>query len=40
MLRPHDPIPGRTLRAVGELTSALSKHSDLENITITGVSID
>jgi len=40
MLRPHDPIPGRTLRAVGELTSALSKYSDLENITITGVSID
>ena len=40
MLRPHDPIPGRTLRAVGELTSAFSKHSDLENITITGVSID
>jgi UDP-N-acetylmuramoylalanine--D-glutamate ligase len=40
MLRPHDPIPGRTLRAVGELTSAFSKGSDLENITITGVSID
>ena len=40
MLRPHDPIPGRTLRAVGELTSALSNFSDLEHITITGVSID
>jgi UDP-N-acetylmuramoyl-L-alanyl-D-glutamate--2,6-diaminopimelate ligase len=40
MLRPHDPIPGRTLRAVCELTSALSNFSDLEHITITGVSID
>ncbi len=40
MLRPHDTISGRTLRAVGELTSALSKYSELENITITGVSID
>ena len=40
MLRPHDPISGRTLRAVSELTSALSKYSELENITITGVSID
>jgi UDP-N-acetylmuramoyl-L-alanyl-D-glutamate--2,6-diaminopimelate ligase len=40
MLRPHDPIPGRNLRAVGELTSAFSKYQDLENITITGVSID
>ena len=40
MLRPHDPIPGRTLRAVCELTSAVSKYSDLENILITGVSID
>lgn len=40
MLRPHDLIPGRTLRGVGELTSAFSKYSDLEKITITGVSID
>jgi UDP-N-acetylmuramoyl-L-alanyl-D-glutamate--2,6-diaminopimelate ligase len=40
MLRPHIPIPGRTLRAVSELTSALSNFSDLEHITITGVSID
>ena len=40
MLRPHEPIPGRTLRAVAELTSAFSKHSDLEGISITGVSID
>ena len=40
MLRPHDPIPGRTLRAVGELTSAISKFQDLESISITGVSID
>ena len=40
MLRPHEPIPGRTLRAVAELTSAVSKHSDLESISITGVSID
>jgi UDP-N-acetylmuramoyl-L-alanyl-D-glutamate--2,6-diaminopimelate ligase len=40
MLRPHDPIPGRTLRAVGELTSAISKFPDLESISITGVSID
>jgi UDP-N-acetylmuramoyl-L-alanyl-D-glutamate--2,6-diaminopimelate ligase len=40
MLRPHDPIPGRTLRAVAELTSAFSKNSDLESISITGVSID
>jgi UDP-N-acetylmuramoyl-L-alanyl-D-glutamate--2,6-diaminopimelate ligase len=40
MLRPHDPIPGRTLRAVAELTSAISKNSDLENISIAGISID
>ena len=40
MLRPHDPIPGRTLRAVAELTSAISKYSDLESILITGLSID
>ena len=40
MLRPHDPIPGRTLRAVAELTSAISKSSDLENISIAGISID
>ena len=40
MLRPHETIPGRTLRAVAELTSAFSKHSDLESISITGVSID
>jgi len=40
MLRPHDPIPGRTLRAVAELTSAISKSSDLENILIAGISID
>lgn len=40
MLRPHNPIPGRTLRAVSELTSALSKYPDLGKIAITGVSID
>ena len=40
MLRPHDPIPGRNLRAVIELTSALSKYPNLENISVTGVSID
>lgn len=40
MLRPHDPITGRTLRAVSELTSAFSKYPDLESITITGVAID
>lgn len=40
MLRPHEPILGRTLRAVCELTSAFSKYPNLENITITGVSID
>jgi UDP-N-acetylmuramoyl-L-alanyl-D-glutamate--2,6-diaminopimelate ligase len=40
MLRPHDPIPGQTLRAVGELTSAISKFPDLESISITGVAID
>jgi UDP-N-acetylmuramoyl-L-alanyl-D-glutamate--2,6-diaminopimelate ligase len=40
MLRPHDRIPGRTLRAVSELISASSKHPDLEKILITGVSID
>jgi UDP-N-acetylmuramoyl-L-alanyl-D-glutamate--2,6-diaminopimelate ligase len=40
MLRPHDPIPGRTLRAVAELTSAISKSSNLENISIAGISID
>lgn len=40
MLRPHDRIPGRTLREVGELISALSSCPDLEKITVTGVSID
>jgi UDP-N-acetylmuramoyl-L-alanyl-D-glutamate--2,6-diaminopimelate ligase len=40
MLRPHDPITGRTLRAVSELTSAFSKYPDLESVTITGVAID
>lgn len=40
MLRPHDPIPGRTLREVTELTLAFSNHSDLESVSITGVSID
>jgi UDP-N-acetylmuramoyl-L-alanyl-D-glutamate--2,6-diaminopimelate ligase len=40
MLRPHDPIAGRTLRAVSELISANSIYSDLENIIVTGVSID
>ena len=40
MLRPHDPIAGRTLRAVAELTSAISKHADLESLLITGLSID
>jgi UDP-N-acetylmuramoyl-L-alanyl-D-glutamate--2,6-diaminopimelate ligase len=40
MLRPHEPILGRTLRAVSELTSAFSKYPNLEEITITGVSID
>ena len=40
MLRPHDRIPGRTLRAVSELISAASKHPNLEKILITGVSID
>ena len=40
MLRPHDSIPGRTLRVVGELTSAYSSYPDLESISITGVSID
>jgi len=40
MLRPHNPIPGRTLRAVAELTSADTNYPDLDNISITGVSID
>jgi UDP-N-acetylmuramoyl-L-alanyl-D-glutamate--2,6-diaminopimelate ligase len=40
MLRPHDPIPGRTLRAVSELISANSSELNLEQIVITGVSID
>jgi UDP-N-acetylmuramoyl-L-alanyl-D-glutamate--2,6-diaminopimelate ligase len=40
MLRPHDPIAGRTLRAVSDLVSAKSKELSLENIMITGVSID
>jgi UDP-N-acetylmuramoyl-L-alanyl-D-glutamate--2,6-diaminopimelate ligase len=40
MLRPHDPISGRTLRAVSELTSASTMNQDLDNITITGISID
>ena len=40
MLRPHDPISGRTLRAVAELISAFSNYSDLESIIVTGVSID
>jgi UDP-N-acetylmuramoyl-L-alanyl-D-glutamate--2,6-diaminopimelate ligase len=40
MLRPHDPISGRTLRAVSELISAKSSDLNLEQIVITGVSID
>jgi hypothetical protein len=40
MLRPHDPIPGRTLRAVSELVSANTNHPGLESILITGISID
>ena len=40
MLRPHEPITGRSLRAVSELVSANSSYSDLENIMVTGVSID
>ena len=40
MLRPHETIPGRTLRAVLELTSAKSNHPQLDNISITGISID
>ncbi len=40
MLRPHDPIAGRTLRAVSELVSATSSSPELENIMVTGVSID
>ena len=40
MLRPHDPIAGRTLRAVSELVSAFSSFPELENIMVTGVSID
>lgn len=40
MLRPHDPIVGRTLRAVSELVSANSSYSGLENVMVTGVSID
>ena len=40
MLRPHEPITGRTLRAVSELVSANSTYSALENIMVTGVSID
>jgi len=40
MLRPHEPISGRTLRAVCELTSAFLKNEDLESILITGMSID
>jgi UDP-N-acetylmuramoyl-L-alanyl-D-glutamate--2,6-diaminopimelate ligase len=40
MLRPIDPISGRTLRAVSELVSANTNHPGLESILITGVSID
>ena len=40
MLRPHDLISGRTLRAVSELISANSSDLSLEQIVITGVSID
>jgi UDP-N-acetylmuramoyl-L-alanyl-D-glutamate--2,6-diaminopimelate ligase len=40
MLRPLDPISGRTLRAVSELVSANTNHPGLESILITGVSID
>jgi UDP-N-acetylmuramoyl-L-alanyl-D-glutamate--2,6-diaminopimelate ligase len=40
MLRPHDPIVGRTLRAVSELVSANSSYPGLENVMVTGVSID
>jgi UDP-N-acetylmuramoyl-L-alanyl-D-glutamate--2,6-diaminopimelate ligase len=40
MLRPHEPISGRSLRAVQELISATSDFASLENITVTGASID
>ena len=40
MLRPHVPFAGRTLRAVSELVSANSNYSGLENVMVTGVSID
>ena len=40
MLRPHESISGRTLRAVADLISASSTSSQLEEIVITGVSID
>ena len=40
MLRPHDLIAGRTLRAVSELISANSSYSDIDQIMVTGVSID
>jgi len=40
MLRPIDPISGRTLRAVSELVSANTNHPGLESILITGISID
>jgi len=43
MLRPHEPISGKSLRAVKELISAtsnLSNISVLESINVTGVSID
>lgn len=40
MLRPHVPISGRSLRAVSELLSATSGHPDLENVIVTGASID
>lgn len=40
MLRPHEPISGRSLRAVKELISATSDFVSLENIMVTGASID
>lgn len=40
MLRPHESISGRSLRAVADLISASSIYAELEKILVTGVSID
>lgn len=40
MIRPHEIIAGRNLREVRDLISATSSFPNLENIRVTGISLD